>query len=113
MTGFPRHDPRRPMKLLLTAAGVNNPSIQRSLVGLLGKPIAESTALCIPTAQYGHPRVGMGARPWGFISGHEENAMVNLGWKSVGILELTALPSIHREQWEPLLRETDALLVAG
>ena len=39
--------------------------------------------------------------------------MVGLGWKSVGVLELTALPSIDEERWVPLVRETDVLLVAG
>jgi dipeptidase E len=39
--------------------------------------------------------------------------MVDLGWKSMGVLELTALPSIDRERWVPLVRETDALLVNG
>jgi dipeptidase E len=39
--------------------------------------------------------------------------MVGLGWKSVGVLELTALPSINEDQWVPLVRETDVLLVAG
>ena len=39
--------------------------------------------------------------------------MVDLGWKSVGVLELTALPSIDEERWVPLVRETDVLLVAG
>jgi dipeptidase E len=101
------------MKLLLTDSGVANPSIERALVDLLGKPIAEASALCIPTAQYGHPWVGPGTRPWGFISGQEENRMVNLGWGSMGVLELTALPSIDREKWVPLVSETDALLVAG
>ena len=38
------------MKLLLTSAGIKNPSIHDALVDLLGKPIAESNALCIPTA---------------------------------------------------------------
>lgn len=101
------------MKLLLTSAGVTNPSIRNALVDLLGKPIAESTALCIPTAQYGHPSVGPGARVWEFISGNDTLPMVSLGWKSVGVLELTALPSIDEEQWVPLVRETDVLLVAG
>jgi hypothetical protein len=40
------------MKLLLTSAGINNTSIRTALVDLLGKPIAESSALCIPTASY-------------------------------------------------------------
>ncbi|KQY43168.1 Type 1 glutamine amidotransferase-like domain-containing protein [Cellulomonas sp. Root137] len=101
------------MKLLLTSGGVTNPSIREALVALLGKPISESTALCIPTAQYGHPWVGPGVKPWEFISGTSENPMVDLGWKSVGVLELTALPSIDDERWVPLVRETDVLLVAG
>ena len=101
------------MKLLLTSGGVTNASIRDELTELLGKPIAESTALCIPTAMYGHPMVGPGRRAWEFISGNSQNPMVDLGWKSVGVLELTALPSIDEEQWAPLVRETDALLVAG
>ncbi|XOV87382.1 MAG: Type 1 glutamine amidotransferase-like domain-containing protein [Pseudomonadota bacterium] len=101
------------MKLLLTSAGVTNTSIHDALVDLLGKPVAESTALCIPTAQYGHPMVGPGVMPWKFISGKADNPMVNLGWKSVGILELTALPSIDDELWVPLVSDTDVLLVAG
>ena len=48
------------MRLLLTSAGVTNPSIHDALVDLLGKPIADSSALCIPTAMYGHPDVGPG-----------------------------------------------------
>ena len=101
------------MKLLLTSGGVTNASIRDALVDLLGKPIAESTALCIPTAMYGHPWAGPGVRAWQFISGTSENPMVDLGWKSVGVLELTALPSIDAEHWVPLVREADALLVSG
>jgi len=37
------------MKLLLTSSGISNTSIHDTLVDLLGKPIAESSALCIPT----------------------------------------------------------------
>jgi dipeptidase E len=39
--------------------------------------------------------------------------MTGLGWKSVGVLELTALPSIDAERWIPWVREADALLVNG
>jgi len=101
------------MKLLLTAGGVTNPSIRDALVDLLGKPIAESSALCIPTAMYGHPMAGPGVKVWQFISGRSENPMVDLGWKSVGVLELTALPSIDRDRWVPMVQEADVLLVAG
>jgi len=101
------------MKLLLTSAGVKNPSIRSALVDMLGKPIEESSALCIPTAQYGHPYCGMGAKPWQFISGSEDLPMVSLGWRSMGILELTALPSLDKERWVPVVEDADALLVAG
>jgi dipeptidase E len=101
------------MRLLLTSAGIKNTSIHDALVDLLGKPIAESSALCIPTASYGHPMAGPGAA-WRFISGREPRCpMCELGWKSLGVLELTALPSIDEEQWVPMVQETDALLVNG
>jgi len=101
------------MRLLLTSAGVKNTSIHDALVDLLDKPIAESSALCIPTAMYGHPQVGPGAGVWRFISGRSSEPMCELGWKSVGVLELTALPSIDDERWVPLVREADVLLAAG
>jgi dipeptidase E len=101
------------MKFLLTSAGVTNTSIHDSLVDLLGKPIAECDALCIPTASYGHPMAGPG-RAWAFISGREPRTpMCELGWKSLGVLELTALPSIEAERWVQWVREADVLLVNG
>ena len=101
------------MKLLLTSAGIKNTSIRNALVDLLGKPIADSNALCIPTALYGHPH-GSPAGTWRFISGREPVCpMCELGWKSLGVLELTALPSIDRSRWETWVREADVLLVNG
>ncbi len=101
------------MKLLLTSGGIRNPSIHRALVDLLGKPIAESSALCIPTAGYGQPQGGP-ASAWRFVSGNQPNCpMTGLGWKSLGVLELTALPSIDEDRWVPQLRAADVLLVNG
>jgi dipeptidase E len=101
------------LKLLLTSAGVTNQSIHGALVDLLGKPVAESSALCIPTGGYGHPNVTPD-RVWRFISGREPgNPMCDLGWKSVGVLELTSLPSLGPERWVPWVREADVLLVGG
>jgi dipeptidase E len=100
------------VKLLLTSAGIKNPSIQDALLGLLGKPIAESTALCIPTAGYANP--GGAQRAWQFISGQEPRCpMTELGWKSVGVLELSALPSLGEDRWVPAVTEADVLLVNG
>ena len=100
------------MKLLLTSAGIANPSIHAALVDLLGKPIADSSALCIPTADYGS-RYGSPAGVWRFIAGQSDLPMAELGWKSLGVLELTALPSIDRERWVSWVREADVLLVKG
>ena len=100
------------MRLLLTSAGIKNTSIRDALVDLLGKPIADSNALCIPTAGYGHPNGSPGGA-WRFISGQSAQPMCELGWKSLGVLELTALPSISEELWVPMVRETDVLLVNG
>jgi dipeptidase E len=101
------------MKLLLTSAGIRNETIRASLLELLGKPIPDCSALCIPTASYGQPMQGP-MRAWNFIAGQEsETPMIELGWKSIGNLELTALPSVDRDFWVPLVRETDVLLVNG
>jgi dipeptidase E len=98
------------VKLLLTSAGIKNPSIRDTLVDLLGKPITETNALCIPTAAYA---MGGPVSAWRFITGQASTPMCELGWKSLGVLELTALPSIEKERWVPLVLETDALLVQG
>jgi dipeptidase E len=99
------------MRLLLTSAGVKNTSIRNALVDLLGKPIAESNALCIPTAAYA--MLGGAGTAWRQISGRASTPLSELGWKSLGVLELTALPSIGEELWVPMVQETDALLVGG
>ena len=99
------------MKFLLTSAGIKNASIHAALVELLGKPISESSALCIPTAIYPFP--GGPSMAYRFISGSTRSPMCELGWKSLGVLELTALPSIKREYWIAAVEEADALLVYG
>jgi dipeptidase E len=91
------------MKLLLTSAGIKNASIHDALVGLLGKPIAESNAM------YAMPS-GAGT-VWGL--GRATTPMCELGWKSLGVLALTALPGLDEEHWVPMVQETDALLVGG
>ncbi len=99
------------MKLLLTSAGISNDSIRKALVDLLGKPIEEASALFVPTAIYGIRGGGEIVRK--VICGSLGDPFCDLGWKSLGLLELTALPSIKQELWVPALRETDALLVGG
>ncbi|MCG8925172.1 Type 1 glutamine amidotransferase-like domain-containing protein [Lentzea sp. CC55] len=101
------------MKLLLTSGGVTNPSIHSALVRLLRKPISECHALCVPTAQWGHPLCGPGSVR-GFVAAEAGSRHLSgLGWASLGVLELTALPSTGARRWVPWVREADVLLVDG
>ena len=100
------------MKLLLTSAGITNPSIHAALLELLGKPIEASTAIVNSTASYPLRHGSRLARS--FIAGQQpETPMAELGWQSVGVVELTALPSIARTVWLPAVEEADVLLVNG
>src|SRR6478609_8023526 len=104
---------RTRMKLLLTSGGVTNASIREALIGMLGKPIADSTALLIPTAQWGQPACSP-ETVWRSTAGRgDDDRLVGLGWKSVGVLELTALPSLAEERWMRWVRDADVLLVDG
>ena len=100
------------MKLLLTSAGIKNASINTAMLDLLGRPIAECDALCIPTASYGHAPGGIRGA-YRFITGQSPTPMCELGWKSLGVLELAALPTLDREAWVPVVEEADVLLVNG
>jgi len=93
-------------KLLLTSNGITNDTIREALIDLLGKPISESSAVFVPTAIYGFPKGGNYA--WPLIKEPGE-----LGWKTFGVLELTALPSLPKEFWLPQIEETDAIIVGG
>jgi dipeptidase E len=100
------------MKYLLTSSGISNDTMKNTLVELLGKPIAECSALIIPTSAY-YFLPGGADIAYRLISGTSRTPMTELGWKSLGVLELTALPSVKQEQWVPRVRETDALIVGG
>ncbi|HEX5016798.1 MAG TPA: Type 1 glutamine amidotransferase-like domain-containing protein [Actinomycetes bacterium] len=100
------------MNLLLTSGGVTNASIRGALGDLLGKPFSDCRALCIPTAQWGHPMCGpLSVRD--VVVGEPQLVRSSSEWESVGLLELTALPSIGEERWIPWVREADVLLVDG
>ena len=99
------------MKLLLTSGGVKNPSILDALVEMLGKPIAEASALIIPTAIYPFPDGAAGA--YKAVAGKTKSPLTDLGWKSVGVLELTVLPHIDTDVWTGIVRQADVLLAWG
>jgi dipeptidase E len=101
------------VRLLLTSGGVTNPTIHAALERLLGRPVREAHALCIPTAQWGHPACGP-ASVRGLVAVEPTwQHLTGLGWASLGVLELTALPTIGAERWVPWVRAADVLLVDG
>ena len=111
--GIGHHGQEATVRLLLTSGGITNRSIEAALVDLLERPIADCNALCVPTAQWGHPVCGP-ASVRGFVSGVAPwGSMTALPWKSLGVLELTSLPTIGAERWVPWVRDADVLLVDG
>lgn len=101
------------MKLLLTSGGVTNPTIHAALVSMLGKPVEEANALVVPTAQWGHPMCGPASVRDLVAGGPDSRAFTGLGWASIGVLELTALPTIDPERWRRWVTGADVLLVDG
>jgi dipeptidase E len=99
------------MKLLLTSGGISNKSIHNALLDLLSKPIDECNALFIPTAIYPFPNGTNMA--WQAICGKTKSKLCQLGWKSLGVLELTSLPSIEKKIWLADIQNADVLLVWG
>jgi len=97
------------VKLLLTAGGIRNPSIRAALDGLLPKPVEECDALAITTGSYAHPMAGP-RRAAAFVA---DDSMTSLPWKSLGLLELSAFPSLGMDRWLPWVEETDVFLVNG
>ena len=94
------------MRLLLTSLGLTNESIRTALTELTGKPISESRAVFIPTAMHAVP--GGGCYLWEDVMAQNE-----VGWKSLSILELSALPSIPKSMWLSSLEEVDVIYVEG
>jgi dipeptidase E len=94
------------MKLLLTSVGATNDSIRGALVELLGKPVEDCRAVQINTALYASPNGPEDAYEMAKYYGE-------MGWKELGTLELTALPTIEEEHWLPFVQSSDAILVSG
>lgn len=94
------------MKLLLTSNGITNQTTRSALEALMGKPVDQAKVVFIPTAIYAMTDGGMYA--WQSL---EE--LSKLGWQAVSILELTAIPSMDKRHWLPLLERADAIMVGG
>ena len=101
------------MRMLLTSGGITNSSIGDAFARLAGKPVEECRALVVPTAQWGHPACGPDGVRGLIAAGDSWRNLTGVGWASLGVLELTALPTIGAERWQQWVREADVLLVDG
>ncbi|MFA6249944.1 MAG: peptidase E [Candidatus Shapirobacteria bacterium] len=91
------------MKLLLTSAGIANPSLVSALLKLVGKPFKQAGLVFIPTAS----NVEEGDKGWLI------DDLVNLkqlDFASVDIVDISALP---KEIWLPRIKEADVLVFSG
>jgi dipeptidase E len=87
------------VRFVLTSTGITNATIENALVELLGKPIAECSTLCIPTGVQPFP--GGPGHVYRFINGTAPAPMCELGWKSLGVLELTDAARHQRRALDP------------
>ena len=100
------------MRFLLTSAGVRNTTIHDALLDLLGDP-SRTAPRCAFRLRCTAIPMAVRASAGSSSAGSSEQPMTELGWKSVGLIELTALPSIDEERWVPSYAEADVLLVSG
>jgi dipeptidase E len=96
---------------LLTSGGISNATILNKVKSLLTKPISECKVLCIPTSSYGM-RHGF-KNAYEFVFGTSGAPMCEVGWGSIGILELSVLPSLDVKDWIEDVTSADVILVNG
>jgi dipeptidase E len=95
------------MKLLLTSAGLTNPTLAQTLRDMLPKPTSESIITVIPTAHNPEP----GDKSW--VLQEDFVQPYQLGWKQFNIIDLAAMYSLDKSLWWPQLEESDVLFVSG
>ena len=100
------------MKLLLTSAGIKNPSIQRRAASSSSASRSPSaTPSAFPPRPTGTPRAAFAGVPV------HHRASLDRPWRAglevPGSARAHRAPSIDEEHWVPLVEETDVLLVNG
>jgi len=90
------------MKLLLTSAGLSNPTIAKALEDLLGKTASGVKLAFIPTAANVEP----GDKSWMI----DDLNNFKKGGFEVDIVDISAIP---REIWLPRLQEAEVLFLGG
>lgn len=91
------------MKFLLTSGGITNKSIEKAMIELVGKPIAETSILFVPTAANTIP----GDKSW-LIKNIQQ--LQNKGYKFVDVLDIAG---ISQNIWQPRFEAVDLIYFGG
>jgi dipeptidase E len=91
------------VRLLLTSAGLRNPTLHGALRDMLGKPFGSADIVYLPTASLAEP----GDHGW-FVA--DLNRVHALGWREFDIVELNGLP---RQMVLDRLLHADVIYVEG
>lgn len=91
------------MKFLLTSAGISNPSIEKALFELLGKPASETKVVFVPTAA----SLVADDKSW-LVQNY--NDFLKLGLQSFDIVDISAVP---KENWMKRFEVADVLCFGG
>ena len=111
--GTPTPERRSTMKLLLTSAGIKNPSIQDALVDLLGQADCRVRRPLHPDRVV-RARHGGFRGAWRFITGQATTPMMRTRLEVPRRARAHgAARRIDKEHWVPVVEEADVLLVNG
>lgn len=91
------------MKFLLTSAGISNPSIEKALFELLGKPASETKVVFVPTAA----SLVADDKSW-LVQNY--NDFLKLGLQSFDIVDISAVP---KENWLERFEAADVICFGG
>jgi dipeptidase E len=91
------------MKLLLTSAGITNPSIAKALFELVGKRPEETSLVFIPTAS----NVEVGDKGWLI------DDLVNLKKLNLKSIDIADISAVGPEIWKPKFEAADVLFFEG
>lgn len=91
------------MKLLLTSSGITNRTIEKALLGLLGKPYEKSSLAFIPTAA----NIEEGDKNW------LVNDMNNFRVLGFNIFDVVDISAVSEKIWKPALERADIIVFGG
>jgi dipeptidase E len=91
------------MKLLLTSAGIQNKSIAKAILDLVGLPVDQIKVVFVPTAA----NVEKGEKLWLI------NDLLHFKEQNYGQIDIVDIAAVSKEIWLPRLQEANLLCFGG